>query len=112
MLICFHIVLNHFLLIIYSQDFSFLKHGPLAESTSQLPQDVLRSVHANIGKDHQDANRRPSEFIDRPTISQPQNKKDEIFLTPAAPKPFNPSWQISKQEPSKQVNIIITGLHF
>ncbi|CAH8483501.1 unnamed protein product [Schistosoma guineensis] len=83
-------------------DFSFLKHGPLAESTSQLPQDVLRSVHANIGKDHQDANRRPSEFIDRPTISQPQNKKDEIFLTPAAPKPFNPSWQISKQEPSKQ----------
>ncbi|CAH8489847.1 hypothetical protein MS3_00002312 [Schistosoma haematobium] len=83
-------------------DFSFLKHGPLAESTSQLPQDVLRSVHANIGKDHQDANRRPSEFIDRPTISQPQNKKDEIFLTPAAPKPLNPSWQISKQEPSKQ----------
>ncbi|CAH8488034.1 unnamed protein product [Schistosoma bovis] len=83
-------------------DFSFLKHGPLAESTSQLPQDVLRSVHANIGKDHQDANRRPSEFIDRPTISQPQNKKDEMFLTPAAPKPFNPSWQISKKEPSNQ----------
>ncbi|CAI2725558.1 unnamed protein product [Schistosoma spindalis] len=83
-------------------DFSFLQHGPLAESTSQLPQDVLRSVHANIGKDHQDANRRPSEFIDRPTISQPQNKKDEIFLTPAAPKPLNPSWQIPKQEPLKQ----------
>ncbi|CAH8490844.1 unnamed protein product [Schistosoma rodhaini] len=83
-------------------DFSFLQHGPLAESTTQLPQDVLRSIHAIIGKNHQDANRRPSEFTDGPTISQSQNKKDEFFLTPAAPKPLNPSWQIPKQEPLKQ----------
>ncbi|KAH8850321.1 hypothetical protein EWB00_009253 [Schistosoma japonicum] len=81
-------------------DFSFLQHGPLAESTTQLPQDILRSIHANIGKDL-NVNRRPPEFINRLTTSQSPNEKDDLFITSAS-KPLNPSWQVPKQEPLKQ----------
>ncbi|KAK4473582.1 hypothetical protein MN116_002937 [Schistosoma mekongi] len=81
-------------------DFSFLQHGPLAESTTQLPQDLLRSIHANIGKDS-NVDRRPPEFINRLTTSKSPNEINDLFITPAS-KPLNPSWQVPKQEPLKQ----------
>ncbi|KAH8850325.1 Epa2p-like protein [Schistosoma japonicum] len=65
-----------------------------------LPQDILRSIHANIGKDL-NVNRRPPEFINRLTTSQSPNEKDDLFITSAS-KPLNPSWQVPKQEPLKQ----------
>ncbi|CAH8469615.1 unnamed protein product [Heterobilharzia americana] len=78
-------------------DFSFLQYEPLAESTSQIPQDVLRVVHACIKESS--AYRRP-EMVNHPTTVQPLNKKDDI--SPYS-KAANPSpWQVPICEPSRQ----------